>query len=555
MIALLSALLFLAGLSNVVKGNGTDMKFWLLFALRFAAFIAFMFWILPRIIRIFFRKFSDHVMLFTFTLAVVFLSAGAAELIGLEGIFGAFLAGLVLNRFIPSTSPLMNRLEFVASAVFIPYFLIGVGMLVNLRPLFYESSAALVVLIMVIASTASKYIAAILSQRLFHWNRHQGMMMFGLTEAHAAGALAMVLVGTQLIVPSTGEPLMSGAVLDGVVVTILISCLISSIATDRAAKGIKLNMTDKSLSVRRDSTALDDEKILIPINNLSNIPQLMNIAFMMRNRTLNRGLICLNLINDADLSELSKQHSQECLDAAYKLASAADVPMQTKTRLAVNFVTATIHSLHENDASEIIIGLHQKRHTSDDFFGPFTSGLIDGMRRQISIVNLQIPANTLRKIIVAVPQKAQYEKGFYRWVNRVARIAEDLGCVIVFYISEETALTLISYMKERHNSVRAEYEYLEQWTELPSLRHEINPDHLFIVVTARRGSISWDKSFNKLPMWLSQYFSHTSLLVIFPDQEADSQESFLSPNRSKTKTLDPDTLITNWLSKWVNRAT
>lgn len=556
MIALLSALLFLAGMSGVIKGDGIDALFWIFFVLRFGIFLLFMFWVLPRIIRVFFRKFSDPIMLFTFTIAVVFLSAAmAAEMCGLEGIFGAFLAGLVLNRFIPSTSPLMNRLEFVAGAIFIPYFLIGVGMLVNVRPLFYEGNAALVVLIMVVAGTVSKYLAAAITRRLFRWNRYQGLMMFGLTEAHAAGALAMVLVGTHLKMPDTGEPLMSGAVLDGVVVTILISCVISSIVTDQASKGIKMGMGSRSASARRDSTALDDEKILIPLNNLDNVPQIMDTAFMMRNRKLNRGLICLNIINDSDLTEEAKMHSQECLGIATQLASAADVPIQTKTRLAVNFVMATIHSFYENDASEILIGLHHRQHTADSFFGTFASGLIDGIARQISIVNLQIPANTLRKIVVAVPPKAQYERGYYRWINRVARMAEDLGCVLEFYTSEETAQTLIPYMKERHSTVRTEYESMEVWTDLPSLRHEINADHLLVVVAARRGSISWNPSFNKLSVWLSQYFSNTSLLVIYPDQQAESEESFLSPNRSQQQTLDSGSRITTWLSHWITKAT
>ena len=555
MIALLSALLFLAGLSGVVKGEGTDVVFWLLFILRFAVYIAFMFWVLPHIVRLFFRKFSDPIMLFTFTIAVVFLSAAmAAELCELEGIFGAFIAGLVLNRFIPGTSPLMNRLEFVAGALFIPYFLIGVGMLVNVRPLFSSANAAFVVLVMVLAGTVSKYIAAVIARRLFHWNKYQGMIMFGLTEAHAAGALAMVLVGTHLIIPETGEPLMNNAVLDGVVVTILLSCIISSIVTDQAAKRLKLMADNKITNVRRDSTALDDEKILIPINDLSNVQTIMSTAFMMRNRKLNRGLICLNIINDANLTETAKRHAQECLGMAEQLAAAADVPVQTKTRLAVNFVTATVHSLYENNASEILIGLHRRRHATDSFFGQFASGLIDAVERQISIVSLQVPANTLRKIVVAVPAKAQYELGYYRWVNRVARMAEDLGCTIDFYTTEETAQTLIPYMKKRHGTVHAEYEHMETWADLPSLRHELHADHLFVVIAARRNSISWQGAFSKLSTWLSQYFSNSSLLVIFPDQQADSRESFLEPNRAMQHTLDSAGRITNWLSRWIAEA-
>ena len=148
---------------------------------------------------------------------------------------------------------------------------------------------------------------------------------------------------------------------------------------------------------------------------------------MMRNRQLNRGLICLNIINDADLSDKTQAHSRECLQMATRLASAADVPMQTQTRLAVNFVTATIHALRENDASELLIGMHRKRHEGDSFLGLFAQGLIDNMSRQLIIVDMHIPANTIRKIVVAVPEKAEYEKGFYRWINRIARMAEDLG--------------------------------------------------------------------------------------------------------------------------------
>ena len=111
-------------------------------------------------------------------------------------------------------------------------------------------------------------------------------------------------------------------------------------------------------------------------------------------------------------------------------------------------------------------------------------------------------------------------------------------------------------MKERHSTVRAEYEHMEQWSELPSLRHEVAADHLFIVIASRRGSMSWNKDFNKLQQWLSQDFSHTSLLVIYPDQQAESEESFLSPNRSNQSTGDTtNQRISNWLSHWILKAT
>lgn len=549
MLALLFALLFLAGISGTFKGSN-DVWFWGKFAIKFIVYILGMFVLLPKILRIFFRKYSEPIIQFTFTLAVVLFSAATAELCGLEGILGAFLAGLVLNRFVPNTSPLMNRIEFIGNALFIPYFLIGVGMLVNVAPMFQETEAVMVVIVMVVAGTLSKYLAALFSRKLFHMTHNEGVMMFGLTEAHAAGALAMVMVGVNLEV-SPGVSLMDSAVLDGVVMMILISCIISSIATDQAAKKLKVENEGVNKTERRDSTALDDEKILIPVSNTNNIGTLMTTAFMMRNQQLNRGLICLNIINDADLSDKTQAHSRECLGLATQYATAADVPVQTQARLAVNFVTATIHALRENDASELIIGLHEKSREDDSFLGQFAQGLIDGMSRQLIIVNMNIPANTIQKIVIAVPEKAEYEKGFYRWINRIARMSADLGCQAVFYASEATNHLILRYMRERHKNVRTDYEILESWTDFPAIRHELTHDQLFVVVTARRGSISYQKAFEKLPQQLQTDFADYSLMLVYPDQQEENNEiyDFIDPHHHDTPTSS--TRIGKWLSKWI----
>lgn len=549
MVALLYSLLFLAGISGTVKGD-TDVWFWILFVVKFAVYIFALFFVMPKLLRVFFRRYSEPILQFTFTLAVVLFSAATAELCGFEGILGAFLAGLVLNRFVPKTSPLMNRIEFVGNALFIPYFLIGVGMLVNVSPLFHEAEAVIVVVIMVIASTLSKYMAALVSRKMFRMTHSEGVMMFGLTEAHAAGALAMVMVGINLQLES-GEPLMNNAVLDGVVMTILISCIISSIATDQAAKKLKMQNDGLAKAHRMDSTPLDDEKIFIPVNNTSDIETLMSTAIMMRNRKLNRGLICINIVNDANVSSQAQARSKECLDMAAKYANAADVPVQTQSRLAVNFVTATVHAFRENSASELLIGMHRRRHSDESFLGMFANGLIKRLSRQIIIVSMQIPANTIRKIVVAVPEKAEYEKGFYRWINRIARMAEDLGCPVVFYASEMTNLLILNYMRERHKTAPADYEILESWNDFPALRHELSRDSLLVVVTARKGSISYQSAFAQLPSQLTSSFADKSLMIVYPDQQEENNEAyaFVDPHNYDSSTAS--NRISKWLSKWI----
>lgn len=548
MIALLFALFVLAVLSGAVRGT-VDAGFWLLFAVKFAAFAVMLFGIFPRVIRTFFRTFSDAVLQFIFVLTMMFLAAAVAEICGLEGILGAFLAGLVFNRFIPRSTPLMNRVEFVGNALFIPYFLIGVGMLVNLKPIFTSHAAQEVVLVMVIVGTASKYLAALISRKLFGLSRSSGLMMFGLSEAHAAGALAMVMVGTTLEA-APGVPLMDNSMLDGVVVMILISCIISSLSTDQAARMLKLE--EEAGVVTEERTATDDEKILVPVNDMDNIPMLIQTAIMMRNAQLNRGLICLNVVNDDDTTGVLHRHSLDCLHEAERLCVAADVKIQLQSRLAVNFVNGVIHAFRENDASEIIIGLHHRQSPKDSLLGRFAQGLIGGLARQILILHYTIPVNTFRRIVVAVPARAQYEPGFCRWMERVARLAIEIGCRILFHATEETASLIQSYMNHYHPLLRDEYKPFGEDESLASLADEVNDDHLFVLVTARHGTISYEKRMNHLQQELLQHFTQKSFIIVYPDQEGEAL-SDLTFSEPHGRDVNNPSRLSRWLSKWISR--
>ena len=546
MFALLFALLILAGLSGHYKG-GSGVWFWSLLALKCVAFFTGLFLLYPMIIRFFFRKYSDPILQYIFVIAMVFFAAAMAEVCGLEGILGAFSSGLLFNRYIPRTSPLMNRVEFVGNALFIPFFLIGVGMLVNVKPMFTNLSALVVVVVMVLVGTLSKWLAAWIARRLFRYSRMEGRMLFGLTEAHAAGALAMVMVGTRLSEPS-GDPLMSNAVLDGVVMMILLSCVISSLATDRAAR----NMALENSAQEEDERSGNDEKIMVALSNPHQIRNLMDVAIMMMNHRLNRGLIGIHAVPDGPGNSKEEEKSRKMLQYASDMAASADVRIQTQSRLAVNVTNGIIHAMRENDASELIVGLHRKRNIVDSYFGRFTTNLLNDMSRQLIIVNLLIPANTLRRIIVAVPEKAEYESGFFRWVERLARMADEIGCHIDFHATEQTGMLIRGYVARKHPDVRASYELLDTWDDLLMLSARVSYDHLFVLVTARRGTVSYQPSFENLPKQLVSYFSNNSLMIIFPeqnDEEADIH-TFAEPDNAQ---LIKQSRMTEWLSKWIRK--
>ena len=525
LIALLGSLLILAVIAGHYRG-GEGVTFWLLFLAKCLIYFTIVFFLFPRIIRWFFRHNRDRVIQYIFVITMVFFSAILADFCGIEGLVGAFVAGLVFNRFIPRTIPLMNRIEFVGNALFIPYFLVGVGMMVNLKPLFSEVGAIVVTLVIVLVSTLSKLLASDLTRRMFGFSSSRGLMMFGLTEAHAAGAIAMVMVGTSIQVD--GEPLMSNEILDGVVIMILVSCIISSIATGSSARRLKL----EEVNNLPDHKHGDDEKILIPINNPDTIDNLVHTAIMMRNPKLNRGIICLNVVNDSIYSTKLAKQSKEYLARASEICASADVRIQTQSRLAVNTVNGVVHCLRENDASEIIVGMHNQQDGDHTLLGSFSQGLLQGMARQLIIARYNIPVTSVRKVHVVIPERAEFETGFYRWVERLSRLVVQIGSKVTYYASDETAELIRQHNSKYYPNIRQEFSALISQKTDAVLKENIKADHLLVVVASRPGCVSYHKSMALLPRYLNDNFSSCCLMMIYPDQYEDNSDdtpSFLAP--------------------------
>lgn len=527
MIALLLALFTLAGISASAKGDVNAM-FWVFFLLKCVIYCIFIFFAYPRFTRYFFKHYSDNVTQFTFVLVLLILSAALSELAGLEGLFGAFLAGLVLNRYIPRVSPLMNRIEFVGNALFIPYFLISVGMLVNLRSMFDHSEAIFVVLVLVVTATLAKWLGAWGTQLALRMSASERRMLFGLSNAHAAGALAMIMVGTQLEI-EPGMVLIGDDIINGVVLVILVSCIISSLVTERAAREIALAGT--STPNGGDNSY---EKIMVALNNPDSVEVLIDTALMMRNPKSKKEMVALQVCLDNEHVEQQLKQGKLNLECAAKAAASADVLLSTHNRVGVNVVGSIVHSMKEFEASELLIGLHHKRRLGDSYLGSVASELLARINKQVIIVNYLMPVNVVHRIIVAVPEWAEKEVGFYRWVERVSRMAEQLGCRIDFYAHSNTIPLLKEYIQANYPSARTSYMPLDDWNDLLIVTKHLSYDHLFVLVSARRGGISWQPSFENLPTQLVRHFSNNSLMIIYPEQFGQAHElSYAQPLPTK----------------------
>ena len=539
-------LLVLAVVGGLFKGESGGL-FWLWLVIKVVFLGALIMYSFPRIGRWFFRRYSDQVVQYIFVMAMVFLGAGLMELIGMEGILGAFLAGLVLNRLIPHVSPLMSHLEFVGNALFIPYFLIGVGMLINVNVLFGHLDSIKVAGVMIVVALLGKWIASWLTQKIYRMKAVERELMFGLSNAQAAATLAAVLVGYNIILPS-GERLLNEDVLNGTILLILVTCVVSSFITEHAAK--RIAMDDAEVEEEQEQKK---ERILIPVANPDTLDKLMQLALVVRDEKRTDNLVALNVINDNNDSVRLEMRGKRSLERAAQIAASANVFLKTVSRFDLNIATGILHTAKETEATTIVIGLHNKANIVDSFFGNLTEDLLKNTYQQVMIARFLMPVNTLRRIIVAVPPKSEFEHGFVKWITHLCRMSSQLGCRLHFFAHPQTLGYIKGYIQKKHKDVMTEYQELDNWDDLLIITGQVNYDHLLVIVSSRRGSISYDSSFERLPTQVSRYFNNNSIMLLYPDQKGDPNEalSFADPRGwAETQYYDK---VGNWFYKWFKK--
>ena len=539
-------LLVLAVVGGMYKGETSEM-FWIWLVLKVVVLSVVIMYAFPRIGRWFFRRYSDNVVQYIFVMAMVFLGAGLMEFVGMEGILGAFLAGLVLNRLIPHVSPLMSHLEFVGNALFIPYFLIGVGMLIDVNVLFGHIDSVKVAVVMIIVALLGKWIASWLTQKIYKMRALERELMFGLSNAQAAATLAAVLVGYNIILPN-GERLLNEDVLNGTILLIVVTCVVSSFITEHAAK--RIAMEDAEVSGEK---AQEKEKFLIPVANPETLESLMSLAMVVRDEKQPDNLVALNVINDNNGSVKQEMRGKRSLERAAQIAASTSVRLKTVSRFDLNITTGILHTAKEYEATNIIIGLHCKMSIVDSFFGNLTENLLKNTYLQVMVARFLIPVNTLRRIIVAVPPKAEFEHGFMKWITHMCRMSSQLGCRVHFYAHPQTLGYIRGYIQKKHKDTRVAYSELEDWDDLLLLTGQVNYDHLLVIISARRGSISYDSAFERLPMQISKYFNNNSIMLLYPEQKGDPNESLsFSDPRGWAETQYYDK-VGNWFYKWFKK--
>ena len=493
-------LFVLAIIVGISRGEA-NLWFVLLMFVKLMAVGAVIIFLFPRIARYFFRNYNDSVIQYIFVMMLLFLGAGLMKLAGMEGILGAFITGLVLNRLIPHSSPLMRRIDFVGNAIFIPFFLIGVGMMIDISVLFEGSGSLIVAAVMVTTALTGKWIASFMVSKVYRMSPGERNLMFGLSTSQAAATLAAAIVGNKI-------GLLNDDVLNGTILLILVTCIVSSIVADRASRGLILS--GKALNT---PVAVSSKKTLLALANPNMVDRLMDLALLVRKEHSTIPLSAITVVLDEDKQ---RQHDgAKVLDQAANIAASVNVPLLTKMRLTTNLAHGIVHEVKENDYRELILGFHKKETANDSFLGNVLPEVLNSIDCQVVMARMNIPLNTVRTIHITFPAKAEFEAGFSYWVEETARMSSGLGCKIMYHGHPDTLARIKDELK-KHAPIAASFFETDGGNDLKRLAQVIHKDHLLIIVSARKGSISYRPSLDHIFVQLQRDYQDTPIMLIYP---------------------------------------
>lgn len=517
MITDILALLVLAIIVGMSQGDvGTE--FWIKLSVSFILFALIVLIVFPIIGRWFFKRVDDKISQYIFVLVMIYLAAMLAELAGVEAIIGAFFAGLALNRLIPHTSSLMNRVEFVGNAIFIPFFLISVGMLIDFKVFFKSWETLEVAGIMLAASIGGKYLSAVATQKTFRLTKEEGKLIFGLSSASAAATLASVMVGYNIILSETetGEPvrLLNEHVLNGSILLILISCTISSFISMASAQ--KIAEADNEDTVSGDSH--EEESILLAINHEETVERMVNLGILIKAHSNTEDLFALNVINE-DKNESSVKNAEKLLHQATDTAAAADVKLQALKRYDNDVINGVNNVIKEQKITDLIIGLEDEKGFSPSFVYNLYNGYLQNDDVNVLVYHAAQPLSTIKKYAVMIPANAHKEAGFFHALLRVWNIARNSGATIVFY-APENILDILQKIIKKAN-IEAEFIIMNTWQDGERTATQLKEDEALIILMAKRGMQSYIPQMRLIPELLNRYLNDNNYLLIFPFSEYD----------------------------------
>jgi len=537
-----AVLVLFAVIVGSVKGE-INAHFWYSFGVSVVLFLLVVFLLIPLLTSWFLKKLEGEKRAhFIFILSMVFFSAFLSEVAGLEPIIGAFAAGIALNKFVPRTSSLMNRLEFVGNSIFIPFFLISVGMLINLKVIGNGTAAWIIAGTLTFVAIIGKYLAALITSVTFRFPATWRRLIFGMSSSHAAATLAVILVGFKMGIVDEN-------VLNGTIVLILVTCLVASFVTENAAK--KILIQEEEFKEQPDTPSLE-QKILVPISNPVTMERLIDLAIAIKLPKTRFPIVSLSVVDDDHMAKTKLIEAKRMLEKAIIHAAAIDQEVEIITTIDQKITAGIKRVAKEIFASEIIIGFAMKNQFSEMLFGNNVKYIVENTDQAVWVVSIQSNLNSYKRIVVICPKFADHEYGFQSWLSRVFRMGISLDKSCHFLSTPQTFGYVTSFHQQQRSTVKISHKEFIQWEEFQSLGQFLTPSDLIIIPLPRSGGVSYKLSQENIPRLMAKYFENYSFILVYTSSADDTTELMFSHDFDNT-IIEKGMKLINQRAKWITK--
>lgn len=502
-----TAVLILLSLITTAYEGKLNGFFFIQLTVLLIIFVVLVLWGLPKVARWYFNTIqSDNTQQYVFVLVSLFLSATLARIAGIEPIVGAFLSGLALNRVIPQDSPLFNRTTFIGNAIFIPFFLISVGMLIDLKILFSGIQTIFLSIILISVAISGKYMAAYITQKVFKYSRADRHLIFGLSSSHAAATIAVILVGFQL-------GIIDEKVLNGTILLILITCMISSFVTESAGRIVAVAESDTT-----DKSEISKERVLVSVSNPETFKNLIDIALLTTPKQSETIIYPLSIVNDDTEAQDSIVANSKIMEQFTAHTEGSDISIVPVTRIEINVQTGITRAIKELFINKVIVGWSGRSSTINYFFGNIIDDLLENAQQMVMVVKVNKQIVKLSKIVVVVPTNADREIGFIGWINTVIGLSKNTGGKILFMADAFTNKILKKRLKEYNIFSDDNFIIFDYYPNFAALPLEISDLDILFVIAARPSTLSFYKRTLVIPKLISRFGTEHNFILLYPEQ-------------------------------------
>lgn len=519
LVAILLALVVYAVMMST-NGDGDFNPYW--FTIRIAVYITAVILIYPRMARGFFQRVTNSFSHFLFVMILLALSCGLAQTIGLDSIVGAFLAGIVLNRYIPKSSPLMNRLDFVGNTLFVPLFLLGTGLLIDLSGMTGNWLFLTAFAVLFTVGTFGKWIAAFIVQKANGFIRNDRRVIFGLSESHAAGALAIAM-------GAYAGGLMDNTTLSATVLIVLFSCILSNIITENGASALHQNEQAENGS--------PESRLMVMLTGSNTLQALMDTAITLYDKN-SPELVGLYVTVNGEHAPKYMQDGKGRLEEASRIAASADVPFIAHNRLGNNIIDSILHASNEFSADRMLMGLPLRHSINLPYLDNIISPLSDGFNGQIVLQRFVTPFNTIRRIVVLVPGPVLQDDAFEKCMESIYRITMAIGCTTEFY-GKDQPISAVRGTGLNFSSGRVSYNEVSETADMHWVISGLRNDHLLVILGPRDGETHAGRSFRHLYERIHMPETDFSTMLLFPETKTvkGKEEATIRTERDFLKML------------------